>query len=136
MSTISDTLNKPLFLSVSLGHFIGLVLGGLVALGIMVIMGQNILGWVMAALVAFLIIHLFHAQPKQKLVMVAIASVVIIVVGGALIGPNTMNAMKNGHIADNDNFKNIDMEYSDGSLTVSFDGTPPEGEGIVPAIAF
>lgn len=103
----------------------------------MVLMGSNIVGWALAALLAFMVIHLFHARPRQKLVMVAVASVVIIIVGGALVGPSLFNSMKDAHIQDSDNFKNIDVEYSGGDLTVTFDGVPPEKEGtIVPAITY
>lgn len=128
--SISDSLNRHLFLSVSLGQFIGLVLGGLVALFIMAFMGQNIVGWVLAALLAFLVIHLFHAQPKQKLVMAAVTAVVIIIVGGAVVNPGSIDKWKNSNFGGTEYIKNPVVSYDSGDVVINAEFTAyvPEHE--------
>ena len=134
----SDTMNKELWNGVSTGQFIGLVIGCAVALVIMCFMGSTIIGWFLAALVAYLIPHLFHTTHKEKAVYGAVTCVLILLVGGLEVDPQSLEGYKEQTPADNDYFSNITVTYDDSAktLNVKADVTYGEKTGLVPVIGY
>lgn len=116
---LTEFLNKEFFRGVSNGQFLGMVFGLVAVVVIMLLMGSTIIGWFLAALVGYMIPHLFHATHKEKAVYGVVACVCILLAGGLDLNPASIDAMKT--VADGEDFKDIELTYdeSTGRLVVT-----------------
>ena len=135
--SLSDNLNREMWKGVSTGQFIGLVLGIAVALIVMIMMGSTIIGWLLAALLGFVIPHLFHANYKQKAVVGVITCALIVVIGAVEVSPSFLDAVKTSEINDSPYFKDVSITYEDGvGFTVTATVDYGEKTTLAPVIAY
>ena len=136
--SLADTLNRKLWGDMSTGHFIGMVIGCCVALLVMCFLGSTIIGWLLAAAMCYLIAHLFHNSHKQKVILGAVTCLLIVIIGGAEIGPNAMQTFEDDYEkVDTDYFHDVTVTYDDalGTLTVTTE-FGDDLKGYTPAIGY
>ncbi|AGI48201.1 hypothetical protein TALC_01214 [Thermoplasmatales archaeon BRNA1] len=99
---------------ITYGQLIGISIAFLIGLVVLVSMGGNILGWMIAAVLLFFIPHLFGAGPKTRVVYGAAFFGFALVIGGALVNPAAIDALDDTE---------ADAEGSFGAVSISYDGT-------------
>ena len=134
--SLADTLNKQMYGDMSTGHFIGMVLACCAALVIMCVMGNNIIGWLLAAAIAYLLAHLFHNSHKQKAILGAVAVVFIILIGGLSVGPSMMDGYKSDADISSKYFKHVSMTYDEGTGDFTVTATIENDTEYTPVISY
>ena len=101
-----------MIVSAAIGVFI-LCIGGLAG---------NFIGWILVAILVYMIPHLAKADVKIKAVWGAVFAVIAISIGGALVGPAYVSGVSVSDLSDFDNEYFEDVVYvvnDDGTITVT-----------------
>ena len=136
--SLADTLNKKMWRDMSTGHFIGLVIGCCAALLIMCVMGNNIIGWMLAAAMAYLFAHLFHNNHKQKAILGAVSCVLIVLIGGFSVGPDSVDIYGTDHDIRTSYFSDVSISYDSGTQALTVNATYDNSAypDLVPVVAY
>ena len=120
-NTGGSVFSKKVFRSVTVMQIIAMCAGAVIGIAVLCVagFGGSAIGWLIAAVVAYMIPHLFGAKAKTKAVFVLIFAVIGIAVGGAVVGPGFVDSNSRESVSDHGAFSNVTYAYDDAADTIT-----------------
>lgn len=132
----SSVFSKTVFRSVTVMQIIAMCAAAVIGIAVLCVggFGGSAIGWLIVAVVIYMIPHFFGVKPKAKAGFALIFAVVAIVVGGAVVGPSFVDNNSRESVSDHGAFSDVSYVYDDSAKTITvdadFDMTGYDGDTI------
>ncbi len=122
-SAEGSIFSRKVFRSITVLQIIAMCAAAVIGIAVLCVagFGGSAIGWLIAAVVVYMIPHLFGVKPRGKIGFFAVFAVLAIIVGGAVVGPAFVEGNSKESVSDRGAFSNVTYDYDDAADTITVD---------------